>query len=122
MYNKAKRYSIPAYKEAKGMRGELIRKVVNYLHRLNDDTTIPTFRHNAHFAILTAHPIESRERCEDGTMIALQFYSPEADRMQQVCAEELYRQVEAWMPRRIEDKRIRVRLEGTNVNPRYFKA
>lgn len=31
MYNKAKRYSIPAYKEAKGMRGELIRKVVNYL-------------------------------------------------------------------------------------------
>ena len=55
MYNKAKRYRIPAYKEAKGMRGELIRKVVNYLHRLNDDTTIPTFRHNAHFAILTAH-------------------------------------------------------------------
>ena len=55
MYNKAKRYSIPAYKEAKGMRGELIRKVVNYLHRLNDDTTIHTFRHNAHFAILTAH-------------------------------------------------------------------
>lgn len=40
MYNKAKRYSIPAYKEAKGMRGELIRKVVNYLHRVNDDTTI----------------------------------------------------------------------------------
>ena len=122
MYNKAKRYNIPAYKEAKGMRGELIRKVVNYLHRLNDETTIPTFRHNAHFAILTAHTIESRERCENGTMIALQFYSPEADRMQQVCAEELYRQVEAWMPRRIEDKRIRVRLDGTNVNPRYFKA
>lgn len=122
MYNKAKRYNIPAYKESKGLRGELIRKVVNYLHRLNDDTTIPTFRHNAHFAILTAHTIESRERCENGTMIALQFYSPEADSMQQVCAEELYRQVEAWMPRRIEDKRIRVRLEGTNVNPRYFKA
>lgn len=122
MYNKAKRYNIPAYKESKGMRGELIRKVVNYLHRLNDETTIPTFRHNAHFAILTAHTIESRERREDGTMIALQFYSPETDRMQQVCAEELYRQVEAWMPRRIEDKRIRVRLEGTDVNPRYFKA
>lgn len=122
MYNKAKRYNIPAYKEAKGMRGELIRKVVNYLHRLNDDSTIPTIRHSAHFAILTAHTIESSERCEDGTMIALQFYSPESDRMQQVCAEELYRQVEAWMPRRIEDKRIRVRLEGTNGITRYFKA
>lgn len=122
MYNKAKRYNIPAYKESKGLRGELIRKVVNYLHRLNDDTTIPTFRHNAHFAILTAHTIESRERCENGTMITLQFYSPEADSMKQVCAEELYRQVEAWMPRRIEDKRIRVRLEGTNGITRYFKA
>ena len=122
MYNKAKRYSIPAYKEAKGMRGELIRKVVNYLHRLNDDTAIPTFRHNAHFAILTAHTIESRERCDDGAMIALQFYSPEADRMQQVCAEELYRKVEAWMPRRIEDKFIRVRLDGTGGITRYFKA
>lgn len=122
MYNKAKRYNIPAYKESNGMRGELIRKVVNYLHRLNDDTTIPTLRHNAHFAILTAHTIETGERCDDGAMIALQFYSPEADRMQQVCAEELYRQVEAWMPRRIENKRIRVRLDCTNVNPRYFKA
>lgn len=122
MYNKAKRYNIPAYKESNGMRGELIRKVVNYLHRLNDDTTIPTLRHNAHFAILTAHTIETGERCDDGAMIALQFYSPGADRMQQVCAEELYRQVEAWMPRRIENKRIRVRLECTNVNPRYFKA
>lgn len=122
MYNKAKRYSIPAYKESNGMRGELIRKVVNYLHRLNDDTTIPTLRHNAHFAILTAHTIETGERCDDGAMIALQFYSPGADRMQQVCAEELYRQVEAWMPRRIENKRIRVRLDCTNVNPRYFKA
>lgn len=122
MYNKAKRYNIPAYKESNGMRGELIRKVVNYLHRLNDDTTIPTLRHNAHFAILTAHTIETGERCDDGAMIALQFYSPGADRMQQVCAEELYRQVEAWMPRRIENKRIRVRLDCTNVNPRYFKA
>ena len=118
----AKRYDIPAYKESNGMRGELIRKVVNYLHRLNDDTTIPTLRHNAHFAILTAHTIETGERCDDGAMIALQFYSPGADRMQQVCAEELYRQVEAWMPRRIENKRIRVRLDCTNVNPRYFKA
>lgn len=122
MYSKAKRYNIPAYKEAKGMRGELIRKVVNYLHRLNDDSTIPTIRHNARFAILTAHTIESNERCEDGTMIALQFYSPEADRIQQVCAEELYRQVEAWMPRRIEDKRIRIRLNGTDDITRYFKA
>lgn len=122
MYNKTKRYNIPAYKESNGMRGELIRKVVNYLHRLNDDTTIPTLRHNAHFAILTAHTIETGERCDDGAMIALQFYSPGADRMQQVCAEELYRQVEAWMPRRIENKRIRVRLDCTNVNPRYFKA
>lgn len=55
-------------------------------------------------------------------MIDLQFYSPEADSMKQVCAEELYRQVEAWMPRRIEDKRIRVRLDGTNGITRYFKA
>lgn len=100
----------------------MVSSIKYYLHRLNDETTIPTFRHNAHFAILTAHTIGTGERFDDGTMIALQFYSPEADSMQQVCAEELYRQVEAWMPRRIEDKRIRVRLDGTNVNPRYFKA
>ena len=121
MYNKAKRYNIPAYKEAKGMRGEVIRQIVNYIHRVNSMDTSPTYRHSAHAAIMTAHVAGSGERFDDGVMIPLQFYSPESDQMQQVCAEELYRQVESWMPRRIDDKFIKVRLEGANVDPRYFK-
>ena len=115
MNTKAKRYNIPEYKQSKGMRGEVIRQVVNYLGKVTGNAQ------DCSVAIITAHNSTTTERTVPGVAVNIQLYSPEADEMFGVCPEELYRQVEAWMPRRIEDKYIKVRLNGVNASPRYFK-
>jgi len=112
---KSKNYNIPEYMQSKGMRGEVIRQVVNYLGKVTGG------KQDCSVAIITAHNAETTERAVPGVAINLKVYAPESDSMFTVCPETLYRQVEAWMPRRIEDKYIKVRLEGTKVVPRYFK-
>lgn len=117
MNTKGKRYSIPSYKESKGMRGELIRQVVNYLQRLNEERE--NTKVNA--VILTAHIYGVGTRCQNGLMLNLVLYVPEKDTFTPVCAEELYRRIEEWMPRRIEGKYIKVRSDTGNVFARYFR-
>ena len=115
MNTKSKHYNIPEYKQSKGMRGEVIRQVVNYLGKVTGGDQ------DCSVAIITAHNSETTERPVPGVAVNIKMYSPESDTMFSVCPEELYRQVEAWMPRRIEDKYIKVRLNGSKSTPRYFK-
>lgn len=114
MNRRIKRYSIPAYKESKGMRGEVIRKVVNFLGKTAENNQ------ECAVAIITAHDTVTSERSNDGVALNINRYSPETDKMFSICSEEIYRQVEEWAPRRLDNKFLKVRILGSDAPPRYF--
>ena len=114
-YTKTKLFTLPEYKQSKGDRGEVIRQLVNFLGK-----NVPKLvRNNAcPAAILTVHLDQDGDHAVPGTGLVLARYDARTDSMVPIGNNEIYKKVEEWMPRRLDDKYVKVRL---GLITRYFR-